>query len=87
MPSFFLNGSSTVSRGRGVSVYICFLMLMGSIWTAGNLGMPGQGDRRGAFVDCEECPEDAVKQPDGYYKCRNGHRFRRPKDEEGEGRE
>ena len=82
MSSSLSNGPSAVGRGRGFSVYFWFLMAIGSMWVSGNFAMPGQGDRRNEFIDCEKCSEQAVKQADGYYKCGKGHRFRPAQEKE-----
>lgn len=66
-------GPSAGGSRRGVRARFWLLVMFSSVWTSGNIGMPGRRRRQGGSIRCKKCPELALRQVDGSYKCRNGH--------------
>jgi hypothetical protein len=67
-------GPSARRRRRVVLARFWLLMALSCVWiNTGNIGMPGPRRRRGGSTKCPKCPERALRQVDGSYKCPNGH--------------
>jgi hypothetical protein len=81
-------GPSAGGRRRGVRARFWLLMTIGWVWVSGGSDRPaGTGRLSFNFVDCREClklrmtmpdgsPVKAKKMKNGWYQCRNGHRYR-----------
>lgn len=75
MSGSIVPGPSATGIRRGARLRFWLLMAVGTICVRGNIGMPGPGGRRRGPIRCKECPELALEQVNGSYRCKNGHRF------------
>jgi hypothetical protein len=81
-------GPSAGGRRRGVRTRFWLLIAIGWVWvTGGSDRAAGTGRLSLELVDCRECIKLGLKMPDGspvkamrmkngWYKCKNGHRYR-----------